>query len=69
MPEYIKTKIEDLDIGDTIMWRGKVCLVEALIGPASVKVQEYKRRKVAIGTLAGKWYTVTGVGEVDRVKI
>ena len=65
--DFIKIKVSDLAVGQDIMWRGKVCQVVKLLGLNSVRVQEYKDKKVALSEFKGRWYTVDGDIQVDRV--
>jgi len=66
--DYIKANVSDLVIGDDILWRGKPCKVTEILGPNTVKIQEYKNRKVGDRELKDRKIAIGDLGmPIDKI--
>lgn len=67
--DYKRIKVSLLSAGDNIIFNGKVCQVVEKISPLSIKIREFKKKKVARREFADKWHTIQDDIEVDKVMI
>ena len=67
MADYIKIRVSDLEVNHDVMWDGRVHKVVERLGPVTVKMQRYKRKEIAKGTLEQRFAFITEDLLVDRV--
>lgn len=65
--DYIKIKVSQLEVGNDIVWRGRVCRVVQKRGGIGVRVREFKNKGVAKQDFKDRWHTIYEDLEVDRV--
>ena len=57
--DFTKVRVRNLEVNDDIIWHGKPCSVVERLGPVTVKVREFKSKKVALREFKDRYHTIS----------